>query len=66
MPDREKPEIVEDAALEPAEGGGVFQTPAGGWGADARVMGKGPIPNMLDAAGEPVTRHVDLTTRTHS
>ncbi len=32
MTDQKKPETVEDADLDQAQGGGVFGTPAGGWG----------------------------------
>ena len=66
MSKREKPETVADETLEAARGGGVFQTPAGGWGKDGQVMGKGPLPISLDdVEGEPVTRHMDISTKNH-
>ena len=62
----EKPEAVADENLDSVQGGGVFGTPSGGWGSDGLVMGKGPNPNIIDDHdGEPVTRQIDLTTKSH-
>ncbi|MEM9046407.1 MAG: hypothetical protein AAGC81_17115 [Pseudomonadota bacterium] len=40
MSDQKKPEALKDDDLDAAQGGGIFQTPAGGWGKKLR-KGKG-------------------------
>lgn len=49
MTDRKKPETIGDQDLEQALGGGVFQTPAGGWGAKGQGVWKAPAGTESDA-----------------
>ena len=56
MRDDEEPEVLADEALEAAEGGAVFQTPAGGW-----VLGMGKHDRVLSCTVSSHRRSQFLT-----